>query len=56
MAGKMGGPVADVRIHDVTALLIEWRGGDPGAMDPETVMRDWKCAKNWLLRELSRTK
>ena len=30
---KMGGPVSDVRIHDVTALLIEWRGGDPGAME-----------------------
>ena len=29
----MGGPVSDVRIHDVTALLIEWRGGDPGAME-----------------------
>ena len=56
MAGKMGGSVADVRIHDVTALLIEWRAGDPGAMDPDTVMRDWKFAKNWLLRELSRTK
>jgi len=25
--------VSDVRIHDVTALLIEWRGGDPEAME-----------------------
>jgi len=25
-------------------------------ISPETVMRDWKFAKNWLLRELSRTK
>ena len=24
-------------------------------ISPETVMRDWKFAKNWLLRELSRT-
>jgi hypothetical protein len=23
-------------------------------ISPETVMRDWKFAKNWLLRELSR--
>jgi RNA polymerase sigma-70 factor (ECF subfamily) len=29
----MGKPVSDVRIHDVTALLIEWRGGDPGAVE-----------------------
>ena len=33
MASKMGGPVSDARIHDVTALLIEWRGGDPGALE-----------------------
>ena len=33
MASKMGGPVSDVRIHDVTALLVEWRGGDPGALE-----------------------
>ena len=25
-------------------------------ISPETVMRDWKCAKNWLLRELSRNR
>ena len=25
-------------------------------VSPETVMRDWKFAKTWLLRELSRTK
>jgi RNA polymerase sigma-70 factor, ECF subfamily len=25
-------------------------------ISPETVMRDWKFAKNWLMRELSRTK
>jgi RNA polymerase sigma-70 factor, ECF subfamily len=25
-------------------------------ISPETVMRDWRFAKNWLLRELSRTK
>jgi RNA polymerase sigma-70 factor, ECF subfamily len=25
-------------------------------ISPETVMRDWKFAKNWLLRELSRPK
>jgi DNA-directed RNA polymerase specialized sigma24 family protein len=24
-------------------------------ISPETVMRDWKFAKNWLMRELSRT-
>jgi len=24
------------------------------AISPETVMRDWKFAKSWLLRELSR--
>ena len=29
---KIGGPVSDVGIHDVTARLIEWRGGDPGAV------------------------
>jgi RNA polymerase sigma factor (TIGR02999 family) len=29
----MGEPVTDVRIHGVTALLIEWRGGDPAAME-----------------------
>ena len=23
-------------------------------ISPETVMRDWKFAKNWLMRELSR--
>ena len=25
-------------------------------ISPETVMRDWKFAKNWLMRELSRTR
>jgi RNA polymerase sigma-70 factor (ECF subfamily) len=25
-------------------------------ISPETVMRDWRFAKNWLVRELSRTK
>lgn len=25
-------------------------------VSPETVMRDWKFAKNWLMRELSRTR
>jgi RNA polymerase sigma-70 factor, ECF subfamily len=25
--------VPDARIHDLTALLIEWRGGDPGALE-----------------------
>jgi RNA polymerase sigma factor (TIGR02999 family) len=29
----MSGPVSDVRTHDVTALLVEWRGGDAGAVD-----------------------
>lgn len=33
MASKMGRLVSDVRIHDVTALLFEWRGGDPGALE-----------------------
>mgnify|MGYP006264225867 CR=1 FL=1 len=33
MASKMGGSVSDVRNHDVTALLMEWRGGDPGALE-----------------------
>ena len=33
MASKMGGSVSDVRSHDVTALLIEWRGGDSGALE-----------------------
>jgi DNA-directed RNA polymerase specialized sigma subunit len=75
--------------HNVTALLIEWRGGDEGAaqkllplvddelrriairffgglsveetaevlqISEETVMRDWKFAKNWLMRELSWTR
>ena len=26
-------PVSDARIHDVTALLIEWRSGDTGAVE-----------------------
>ena len=25
--------MSDVRNHDVTALLMEWRGGDPGALE-----------------------
>ncbi len=101
----------DVRTHDVTALLLDWRGGDAGAVEKllplvhgelrriakrhmagerpdhllqptserrrswssrffgglsveetaevlkvsqETVVRDWKFAKNWLMRERSR--
>jgi hypothetical protein len=28
----MGRPLSGVRIHDATALLIEWRGSDPGAV------------------------
>jgi RNA polymerase sigma factor (TIGR02999 family) len=33
LASKMGAPVPDARIHDVTALLIEWRSGDTGAVE-----------------------
>ena len=51
----MGGLVADVRIRDVTALPIEWRGGDPGAMDPRNGDEGLEVCENWLLR-LSRTK
>jgi RNA polymerase sigma-70 factor (ECF subfamily) len=49
--------------HDRKARVVELRyfGGlsveeTASALDvsPETVMRDWKFAKNWLLRELSR--
>lgn len=25
--------MSDVRSHDVTALLLEWRGGDSGAIE-----------------------
>ena len=42
MAGKMDGPVADVRIHDVTVLLIEWEAATPEPWTPDTVVRDWK--------------
>ena len=33
MVRRMGRPVSVVRIHDVTALLIEWRDGDAGAVE-----------------------
>ena len=29
----VGGFVSDVRSHDVTALLLEWRGGDSGTIE-----------------------
>ena len=50
-------------VHERKARVVELRhfGGlsveeTAGVLDvsPETVMRDWKFAKNWLLRELSR--
>ena len=49
-------------VHERKAQVVELRhfGGlsveeTAGVLDisPETVMRDWKYAKNWLLRELS---
>ena len=50
--------------HERKSQVVELRffGGlsveetaDALKISPETVMRDWKFAKNWLLRELSRT-
>ena len=55
MAGKIGGPESDVRIHSASGPSVE-ETAEVLKTSPERVMRDWKFAKNWWLRELSRTK
>ena len=50
----------DARMSDVVELrffggLSVQETADVLKVSPETVMRDWKTAKAWLLRELSRT-
>ena len=52
---KIGGPVSDVRIHSASGPSVE-ETAEVLKTSPERVMRDWKFAKNWWLRELSRTK
>jgi hypothetical protein len=37
--------------HEVTQLLLAWSEGDKAA-SVETVHRDWRLAKSWLLRWL----
>ncbi len=36
------------------AILNKKKGGPVLQVAPETVMRDWKMAKAWLFRELTR--
>jgi hypothetical protein len=52
----------ELPLHEVTQLLHAWSEGEQGALEsrgrgmvsPETVLRDWKLARSWLRRELTR--
>jgi RNA polymerase sigma factor (TIGR02999 family) len=44
-----------VELRFLGGLTVE-EAADVLTVSPETVMRDWKTAKAWLLRELSRSK
>jgi ECF sigma factor len=43
-----------VELRFFGGLIVEETAGVL-KISPETVMRDWKFAENWLMRELSRT-
>ena len=56
LAGQYERKAQVVELRFFGGLSVEETAEGPEASPQETVMRDWKFAKNWLLRELSRNR